>query len=105
MTKLKIDENVLKQTVIPNLDYAINKLNLAIDCGKNLVIPSGFKKIQKLNEILDNNVTTRNDLNSIKEWICESNTQINNVLENLERELNTIKNVDIKKRENIIKKI
>lgn len=105
MTKLKVEENTLKQIVIPNLNYAINKLSSAIDFGRNLVIPSGFKQSQKLNEILDGNTTIKNDLTSIKEWICESDTQINNVLDNLEKELNTIKNIEIKKRESIVKNI
>ena len=103
MTKLTLKETDLSKIIIPNLEYAIDKLNSAVNEASKLAIPNDFKYSKNLIQLLEDIASIRNNINSIKEWLYQSNIQIDNTLKELENELNTIKNIEIKKRESAIK--
>lgn len=103
MTKLIFKETELSKTIIPNLEYAIEKLNSAASQASKLSIPNNFKYSRNLNQLLEDITIIRNDINSIKEWILQSNVHIDNTIKEIENELNAIKNIEIKKRESAIK--
>lgn len=103
MTKLILKENDLNKIIIPNIDNAIEKLNSATYQANKLSIPNGFKHSKYLKQIISDIKTIKNDVNSIKYWLYQSNNKIDNTLAELESELNAIKNIEIKKRESAIK--
>lgn len=103
MAKLILNATTLNRTVIPNIDYAIDKLNFVTSKGSGLTIPNGFKYASSLRQIIEDNVNTRKNLISIKDWIIQSNNEVDKTIKEIENELNSIKNIEIKKRESAIK--
>lgn len=103
MTKLIVNEKELKQRCIPNLEYAVTNINYALEKASGLDVPSSFRYASKLKELTEDVILIRNNLNSIRNWISQSNIFMDNTLKEIDDELNLIKNIEIKKRKSAIK--
>lgn len=103
MTKLIFNIDKLRNNVIPSIDNAVDNLTEAIAIGSQLYIPSDFINAEWLQDMNYNNQNTKKSLIQVKDWINQSNAKINEKLGDINSELSSINNVEIKKRESSIK--
>ena len=103
MTKINFNPSSVQNSVLPNLNNAIDTLNVVINKGSQLSIPRNFSYYSKLNEIQTSNIECKKSLLNIKNYIDKSSKNFDGAMSEINNELEAINNVQIKKRGSSIK--
>lgn len=96
MTRLKFNYTTLQSEVIPSLKFTMNSLNTTISSANSLNIPSDFAYASELKKLPSYLKEKRNDLNEVNEWIGKCNRKYQSVQNEINSELNSLANADLR---------
>lgn len=102
MTKLIFKQSELLGSILPSLETGINNLSKASECLNSVNTPSSYDHIAQLNQVKQDLVNIKKNLQVEKERISSSIPKIVRVEEELEKDAATLQIAEIIKRENKI---
>jgi hypothetical protein len=103
MPKFNFNYSELNQIVIPNLSETSNHLNDAIKEITQVRVPPRFRYATTVRELDDLLRNIDKELIKVKDWLIFTNKKLDEEVENTESILHSIKDIEIKKRDMIVK--
>jgi len=101
--KLIFKENELKQLVLPSIDSTIGSVNNAINVCTSFNYPDDCDVRNTLNKVTEDLVTNKNNLTKVENFINASANRFNVCVSANEKDINSIKDIMIYKRNMITK--
>lgn len=102
MSKVDINYGNLKYSCVQNLDDAISNLNKVITNCNQIDIPRDFTQASTLREVMRDIINCKNRISDTKNWVINSNSDFDNLLQNLTYQANKISTCVIKRKNNSI---
>lgn len=98
MSKVKLDFGQINNSCITNLDNAIDTLNSAISFLQQNLIPDDFYRKNTLSNIIADLKSKRDNLVYVKNWLINSNTNYNSMIDKLNIQANKLPVCRVKSR-------
>lgn len=102
MSKVYLNSTNLNSGFVIRINDSINAVNKALNYFNYFDIPYDFKKRSTLKSIESTLTSVKNELNYIKNWVVDSNSNYNTLINNLKNQANSLPSYQIKQRNNII---
>lgn len=88
MSKIDINYGNLRYRCVQNLDDAISNLNKAITYYNQISIPRDFAQSGTLKNIANDILNCNKKISNIRKWVVNSNSDFDNLLQNLTDQAN-----------------
>lgn len=102
MTKIKFDNDSLQVQILPRINKTIENLNVLISFNNGISIPNGFAYTSFFNEYCNSLSQIRDSYIKQRELLENANKRIETVLNNMNDDLYSIKDINIKARGEIL---
>lgn len=98
MAKLEFSNSSISTIINPSLISTIDNLNVLVSKNNSMNVPSGFSYSNSMSEYKRTVNSIRSNLNSIKTWLEHSNKVLDNTIDRMNNDLNSIRLDNIKER-------
>ncbi len=102
MSKVYIDSPNLNSGCIIYLNDSISAVNKVLNYFDYFDIPYDFKKRSTLKDVESTLRSVKKELDYVKDWIVDSNSNYNTLINNLKSQASDLPSYQIKQRNNII---
>ncbi len=102
MSKVYLNANNLGSGFLVRMNDSINAINKAINYFNYFDIPYDFKKRSTLKDVESTLKSVKKELNYVKSWVLDSNSNYNTLITNLKNQANNLPSYQIKQRNNIV---
>jgi len=101
MPKLEFNQNVIDDTIIPNLNSAVSNLEALVRKNSSMVIPIDFSYRSSMNGYSEAIISSKNKISNLIKWFDDSKNIFTSLIDSMNVSINSIKNEDIKERKAI----